>query len=81
MDKDRLLRRQCIIEDALIGYARSIEKEIAKAERRAARCTGAASAEGWLEKANENRSFLEDVKAAIDDIYALFDAWEMGEDD
>ena len=81
MDKDILLRHQYIIEDALIGYKHSIEKEIAKDERMAARCTKAESAEAWLENANKNRSFLEDVKAAIDEIYTLLDEWEMGEDD
>lgn len=80
-DKDKLLRHQCLIEDALIGYEYSIEKEIAKAERIAARCTKAKSAEAWLERADKNRSFLEEVKAAIDEIYTLFDEWEMGEDD
>lgn len=81
MGKESLLRHQHIIEDALIGYAHSIEKEIARDERMAARCTKAKSAEAWLESANKNRSFLEDVKAAIDEIYTLFDEWEMGEDD
>jgi hypothetical protein len=80
MDKDILLRHRNIIEDALIGYGHSIEKEIAKDERMAARCIKATAAEAWLERANKNRSFLEDVEAAIDGIYTLFDEWEMGED-
>ena len=81
MDKDIPLRHRYIIEDALSCYEHSIEKEIAKDERIAARCTKAKSAEVWLESANKNRSFLEDVKAVIDEIYTLFDEWEMGEDD
>lgn len=81
IDKESLLRHQYIIENALDGYKHSIEKEIAKDERIAARCTKAKSAEVWLESANKNRSFLEDVKAVIDEIYTLFDEWEMGEDD
>ena len=81
MDKDILLRHRYIIEDALICYELYIEKEIAKDERIAARCTKAKSAEVWLENADKNKSFLEDVKAVIDEIYTLFDEWEMGEDD
>lgn len=81
IDKESVLRHRYIIEDALSGYKYSIEKEIAKDERIAARCAKAESAEAWLESANKNRSFLEDVKAAIDEIYTLFDEWEMGKDD
>lgn len=81
IDKDILLRNSAVIEDALIGYERSIEKEIAKDERIAARCTKAESAEVWLESANRNRSCLKDVQAAIDEMHTLFDEWEMGEDD
>lgn len=81
MDKDILLRRRGVIVDALTVYKNAIEKEIARDERIAARCTRAEAAEAWLENANKNRNFLGDVKAAIDEIYTLFDEWEMGEDD
>lgn len=81
IDKESLLRHRYIIEDALSAYRYSIKKEIARDERMAARCTKAKPAEAWLEIANKNRSFLEDVKAVIDEIYTLFDELEMGEDD
>lgn len=80
MDKDILLRHQYIIEDALSGYEYSIEKEIAKDERIAARCTKAKSAEAWRESAVSKHQICGGIRR-MPDVLTDYDILEREDDD